>query len=127
MASVFLTMNEIEVANSLVKKVTAIWFDYLSKITLFRLNDPKTFTTDLPRREDPPSLEEEGLDEAQQAEALKVLSSIIEARKSILHDVEQLADTIFALGMLFFAVASFQQVCNYYIYSFGAFSTLYLL
>lgn len=99
MANVFFRQNRMEIANSLYSQVTHIWFEHLLNLVEKRISAP------------PPSNgvallaesggQDDGLDEAQEAEAIQVLNAIYDMREQQ-KDIEavEVANIAYSLAML---------------------------
>ncbi|XP_076451715.1 zinc finger MYND domain-containing protein 12-like [Babylonia areolata] len=103
MANVFFRQGKRDVADSLYRQVTDIWHSHLDRIVKSRTRTPAT-----PRGVGPGAIEkeeeeEEGLDEAQEAEAIQVLNSIYDMREHQSNRRSQdLVSVCHALAMLCF-------------------------
>jgi len=103
MANVFFRQGKRDIADSLYRQVTEIWHCHLNLIVEFRTRTPKTPRGVGPGAIEKDDTEEEGLDEAQEAEAIQVLNSIYDMRE---HQPNRrsvdLVSVCHALGMLYF-------------------------
>ncbi|XP_064642385.1 zinc finger MYND domain-containing protein 12-like [Lineus longissimus] len=101
-ANVFFRQNKMDVADSLYKRVTDIWYDHLEKIVKVRTKTPVApkgvglVVTEI--NQEP----EVGLDEAQEAEAKQVLGAIYDIREQQQPSADVMAQACHALSMLLF-------------------------
>jgi len=79
MANVFFRQNKMDIGDSHYEQVTQIWSDHLKHLVDLRTKAPDAPKGFGPLAED--NEDEEGLDEAQEAEAVQVLESIYEMRE----------------------------------------------
>jgi len=99
MANVFFRQSKMEIAESLYDQVTGIWYDHLKKLVSQRTkseDEPSGFGPLTGAEE-----EDEGLDEAQEAEAVQVLNAIYEMREQQ-SDTTRRARITLAIGMLYY-------------------------
>ncbi|XP_025081021.1 zinc finger MYND domain-containing protein 12-like [Pomacea canaliculata] len=105
MANVFFRQGKRDIADSLYNQVTDIWHTYLDRIVKCRTQTPPT-----PRGVGPGAVEkledkEEGLDEAQEAEAVQVLNSIYDMQEhQPIYQPLGMAKVCYTLAMLYFVL-----------------------
>ncbi|ELT99877.1 hypothetical protein CAPTEDRAFT_225144 [Capitella teleta] len=100
MANAFFRQNKMDTADSLYEEVTGIWYEHLSRLVQARLASPATRNGPLAGSNEE---EEEGLDEAQEAEAIQVLNAIFDMRENQAGSApESLAKVSHALAMLYY-------------------------
>ncbi|XP_041377508.1 zinc finger MYND domain-containing protein 12-like isoform X2 [Gigantopelta aegis] len=105
MANVFFRQGKMEIADSLYRQVTDIWYNHLQRIVLSRTRTPETPKGVGPGAVETLFEEEDSLDEAQEAEAIQVLNSIYDIRENQSNRKSQdLAIVCHALGMLYFVL-----------------------
>jgi len=79
MANVFFRQNKMDIADSLYTQVTKNWFDFLLDATKRRTANPTS--SPILGKKDTEAVEEELLDEAQEAEAIQMLNAIFDIRE----------------------------------------------
>ncbi|KAL3861144.1 hypothetical protein ACJMK2_007213 [Sinanodonta woodiana] len=105
MGNVFYRQGRIDIADSLYRQVTDIWYTHLYKVVKIRTRTPATPKGIGPLISEMSEEEEEGLDEAQEAEAVQVLNSLYDLREHQPNRQPQdLATVCHALAMLYFVL-----------------------
>ncbi|KAK7094179.1 zinc finger MYND domain-containing protein 12-like [Littorina saxatilis] len=105
MANVFFRQGKRDVADSLYRQVTEIWHSHLDRIVRSRTRTPEPPKGVGPGAVEQEVEEEEGLDEAQEAEAIQVLNSICDMREQQPSKRSQdLVSVCHALAMLYFVL-----------------------
>ncbi|XP_013404320.1 zinc finger MYND domain-containing protein 12 [Lingula anatina] len=114
MANVFFRQNRMEVADSLYARVTDSWYDYLQKIVSVRTATPIDTTGIGAIAMEINQEEEEGLDEAQEAEAKQVLNAIYDIRDQQSNKKPEIVAKIcHALAMLYFILHEVEKAKEY--------------
>lgn len=113
MANVFFRQNKMDIADSLYDEVTDIWYEHLSRLVTTRSSTPKT-----PKGYGPLALagdgDEDGLDEAQEAEAIQVLNSIYDNAEQHSQDRPEMAAKVsHGLAMLHFILHDVTKAKEY--------------
>ncbi|XP_050413704.1 zinc finger MYND domain-containing protein 12 [Patella vulgata] len=114
MANVFFRQGKMEIADSLYRQVTDIWYSHLDGIVKCRTRTPET-----PKGVGPGAVEvivdeEDKLDEAQEAEAIQVLNAIYDMREHQTNcRVDDLALICHALAMLYFIFHEMNKAKEY--------------
>lgn len=103
MANVFFRQGRMEIADSLYRQVSNIWYNNLQKIVKIRTKTPDTPQGIGPLITESSDEKEDILDEAQEAEAIQVLNSIYDMQEHQQNRQPQdLATICHALAMLYF-------------------------
>jgi len=110
MANVFFRQGKRDVADSLYRQVTEIWHGHLDRIVKSRTRTPETPKGVGPGAIEKLEEEEEGLDEAQEAEAIQVLNSIYDMREHQPSNRSQdLVSACHTLAMLYFVLRDIKR------------------
>eukprot|EP00745_Piridium_sociabile_P039368 TRINITY_DN7351_c0_g1_i4.p1 TRINITY_DN7351_c0_g1~~TRINITY_DN7351_c0_g1_i4.p1 ORF type:complete len:364 (+),score=95.56 TRINITY_DN7351_c0_g1_i4:114-1205(+) len=110
MANVFFRQGKREVADSLYRQVTDIWHSHLDRIVKSRIRTPATPRGVGPGAVEKEEVEEEALDEAQEAEAIQVLNSIYDMKEHQSTRLSQdLVSVCHALAMLYFLLQDIKK------------------
>ncbi|KAI0223074.1 Zinc finger MYND domain-containing protein 12 [Lamellibrachia satsuma] len=112
MANVFFRLNKMKTADSLYKKVTAIWYTFLERIINVRTRTPKVPKGVGPVAEEP-VVKEEALDEAQEAEAIQVLNAVYDMREQQHAAPAVMAKIAYACSMLYFVLHDFGKATTF--------------
>ncbi|XP_064611450.1 zinc finger MYND domain-containing protein 12-like [Liolophura sinensis] len=114
MANVFFRQGKMDIADSLYRQVTQIWYDYLSKIIQVRTRTPDTPVGVGPVITDSKQEEEDQLDEAQEAEAIQVLNAVFDMREHQPNrKPEDMARIAYSLAMLYYVLYDLDKAKEY--------------
>jgi len=114
MANVFYAQNKLEVAFSLYQQITTIWFDHLSLLVAQRTRQPPPPVGIGPAQYEVERKDFDNLDEAEAAEALLVLNSILEMRsKQTSPSPLIMMELLMALSMLYFVQENYYEAMEY--------------
>lgn len=103
MANVFFRQGRMEIADSLYRQVSNIWYNHLQKIVKIRTKTPDTPQGIGPLITESSDEKEDTLDEAQEAEAIQVLNAIYDMQEhQQTRRPQDLATICHALAMLYF-------------------------
>ncbi|XP_052082447.1 zinc finger MYND domain-containing protein 12-like [Mytilus californianus] len=103
MANVFFRQGRMEIADSLYRQVSTIWYNHLQKIVKIRTKTPDTPQGIGPLIIESSDEKEDTLDEAQEAEAIQVLNAIYDMQEhQQSRQPQDLATICHALAMLYF-------------------------
>uniref|UniRef100_H2YBS2 Uncharacterized protein n=1 Tax=Ciona savignyi TaxID=51511 RepID=H2YBS2_CIOSA len=101
MANVFFRQNKMDVADSLYSKVTDNWFDFLKEAVQLRVASPVTAGLLGPEKVE--TVDVLSLDEAQEAEAMQMLTAVLDIREqSPKQNNLSITKTCHTLSMLYF-------------------------
>lgn len=105
MGNVFFRQGRMDVADTLYRQVTEIWYAHLYGIVKIRTKTPATPKGVGPLIVEQADEKEDSLDEAQEAEAVQVLNSIYDMREHQSNrQPEDMATVCHALAMLYFVL-----------------------
>ncbi|XP_063143813.1 zinc finger MYND domain-containing protein 12 isoform X9 [Rattus norvegicus] len=110
LANIFYSLKKMELADTLYTKVSEIWYTYLSSHYQALLH-ARTQQTDLLGKQ---FMNDTGLDEAQEAEAIRILTSILIIQESTSTQAPQKGILILkTLGILYYLMLEFSKAKEY--------------